>query len=176
MIPLRAICLLMLAAPLPGGAAENATAPVEGAVVLDLGTAAVKKANLRRGWSTPEGIPGRRINWTNRMEADIAVTLAAPADRDVEITAFPFYIMGRRQRAGLFVNNRFAGDWVYGETPDFETHRVRVPAALWREGDNILTLRVAYIGRNPGFDKRKLGLKVDSLSILPAAPAPAEGR
>ena len=176
MLLLRAIRLLLLAAPLTGGAAENAAPPPpDGAVVLDLGTAAVKKNHLRRGWSTPEGIPGRRINWTNRMEADIEVTLAAPADREVEVTAFPFYIMGRRQRAGLFVNNRFAGDWVYGETPDFETHRVRVPAALWQEGTNTLTLRVAYIGRNPGRDRRKLGLKVDSLSILPVV-APAEGR
>jgi hypothetical protein len=175
MILPRAICLLLLAAPSPGPAAEGVVPLPDGAVVLDVGTPAVKKAHLRRGWSTPEGIPGRRINWTNRMEADIEVTLAAPADREVEVTAFPFYIMGRRQRAGLFVNNRFAGDWVYGETPDFETHRVRVPAALWQEGTNTLTLRVAYIGRNPGRDRRKLGLKVDSLSILPAA-APAEGR
>ena len=174
MILSRAICLLLLAAPLPGRAAE-AVAPVpDGAVVLDIGTPAVKKANLRRGWSIPEGIPGRLVNWTNRMEADIEVALAAPADREVEVTAVPFFIMGRRQRAGLFVNNRFAGDWVYGEQPGFETHRVRVPAALWKEGVNVLTLRVAYIGRNKGHERRKLGLKVDSVSILPAAPA--EGR
>lgn len=174
MIPPRAICLLLLAAPLPGRAAEAAAPVPDGAVVLDLGTAAVKKANLRRGWSTPENLGGRRVNWTNRMEADIEVALAAPADREVEVTATPFFIEGRRQRAGLFVNNRFAGDWVYGEKPGFETHRVRVPAGLWREGANVLTLRAAYIGRNPGHERRKLGLKVDSVSILPAAPA--EGR
>jgi hypothetical protein len=145
-------------------------------VVLDVGTPAVKKAHLRRGWSTPEGIPGRRINWTNRMEADIEVTLAAPADREVEGHRLSVSTSwAAASRAGLFVNNRFAGDWVYGENPGYETHRVRVPAALWREGTNTLTLRVAYIGRNPGRDRRKLGLKVDSLSILPAAPA-AEGR
>lgn len=132
---------------------------------LDMGTRAVKTVHLRRGWSSPEGVPGRRINWTNRIEADILVSLGPTADRDVEVTAFPFYLQGKRQRAGLFVNHRFVGDWEYADEPAFETHHIHVPATYWKEGENILTLRTGYTGRNPGRDRRKLGLQVDSLVI-----------
>lgn len=156
---------------------EPATSPRAGALLLDLGHREINKAHLGYGWSSPEKIEDRFISWTNRMEADIHIELEAPIDRRVDFLGVPLPHGKKDQRIGLYVNYAFVGEWVVPvEQQTLDWRGVAVPARFWKEGANVLTVRVAHLNKPGSRDKRRLGLKVDKVWIAPVnwPPPPDE--
>ncbi len=121
-------------------------------------------AVLGVGWSRREYIAGRRSRWMIRMEGDIWVELEKTPDMTVHFTAAIPHLDWRRQRIGLFVNNRFLTDWQAPDDHHFHEYTAHVPAAYLREGTNRLTYRVAYRTRI-GRDSRPLALAVDTIEL-----------
>ena len=160
------VCLAMNRAAL---AQEPERSSDPDVLLLDLGHREINQEHLGYGWSSPEKIAGRFISWTNRLEADIRVSPGAVANREVRILSVPLPHGKRNQRIGLYVNHRFVGEWVIPfEQQELTWQGCPVPAAFWREGENILTFRVAHLSKPASRDKRRLGLKVDKVWIAPA--------
>lgn len=131
--------------------------------VLDLGRAG-DDASLGYGWSVRESMKGRSFRWVNRMEADIWLSLDQPQNLMLHMEAAVAWLDWRKQRIGLFVNNRYVTEWAGPDDHPFKTYEAFVPADYWVAGRNRLTLRMAYETRI-GQDSRKLSLAVDRIEL-----------
>lgn len=114
------------------------------------------------GWVEPEVFRGRLICWIGEEEADLTLVCGPPADRTLEITCAPLVIHSALQSVGVFINYRYAGQFVCPPDPRYRVYTVTVPAGLWHEGANILTLRTGYLKTMPP-DPRELGLAVEKI-------------
>ncbi len=147
-------------------AAGMAYEPADDAQVvwkLNIGAGADEEA-LGFGWGSGEPVGGRRARWINRLEGDVRVHLEEPRDLVFRLTASIPHLDWRRQRIGLFINGRFVKDWQAADDHHFHDYTARIPATYFNEGDNRITLRMAYrtrIGRDP----RDLALAVDTIEL-----------
>jgi len=62
------------------------------------------------------------------------------------------------------VNNRYVTEWPCPDDHHFHTYEAHIPAALLRQGENRITLRMAYRHRI-GDDRRRLALAVDRVTL-----------
>ena len=118
------------------------------------------------GWGSPERVHGRVVRWMNGREADLYLACDEPLDRTLEITCAPLLYPFRQQNVGVFINRRYAGEWVCPHKTDFRSYLIEIPADYWIAGTNTLTLRVGYLKRNPP-DRREMGLSVQRIRWWP---------
>jgi hypothetical protein len=160
-------CLLQVVASVVLGVAAAAESfpesPGEGAVLLDLGTMEAK-ANLGYGWSLAEANGGRRYRWIKSLEAQMWVDLPEAADRTIWVEVASQYLPYTRQVLAVYINRRFAGEWVMDHEPGFDVYRLPVDAERWRTGRNEILLRAAFRVR-VGTDPRELSICVDRILV-----------
>jgi hypothetical protein len=122
------------------------------------------------GWGKPDRYGPERIRWMVELEGDINLPHPVPVQRMfLRIDAIPAYVDWRRQRVGVFVNERYVGEARFRDEPVFHTFTFEVPSRYWRKDNNVITLRAAYKFRI-GQDSRKLALGLKSLSLYLAPP------
>lgn len=139
------------------------SAPGEGDVSLDLGDMGIK-SDLGYGWSLAEQSRDRRYRWMKSLEAQVWVDLPEPTDRTVWVEAASQYLPYTRQVLALYVNRRFAGEWILDHEPGFDVYRLTVDASRWRQGRNEILLRAAYRVQ-VGNDPRKLSVCIDRILV-----------
>ena len=144
-------------------AAESSEAPVLWS--LNVGDVSDDEV-LGFGWSRAEHVGGHRFRWITHLEGDVWAELSAPTDLTFTFTAMIPHLDWRRQRIGLFVNNRFVTDWQAPDDHHFHTYETDIPSAFMKEGRNRITLRMAYKTRI-GQDSRRLSLAVDMMELRP---------
>lgn len=159
-------CCAMLALPHASTGAD-----MERICVATLGEEEGGVAQLGYGWSRPEHGLGRRFRWISELEADIWVDVPHVGDRVFSMTAAIPHLHWRRQRIGLFVNNRYVTEWPAPDDAAFHEYRADLDGRLLEPGRNRITLRMAYRTRI-GRDSRRLALAVEAIALhAPAAEA-----
>lgn len=143
-----------------GWASAQPAAPV---YLLDVGRSD-DEGYLGYGWSRPEGAHGQSFRWIDRFEADVWLPLTEPADLRLSVRAWAAWVEWRRQRIGLFVNNRYVTEWPGPDDAKSYEYEALVPEEYWVAGTNRLTLRMAYRVRL-GKDSRKLALAVEQIEL-----------
>jgi hypothetical protein len=116
------------------------------------------------GWSAPGEVRQRSVRWVDGMEADLVVSLAQPADLELVIEAAQEPVHWRRHQLGVYVNNRFVVALRSPNHGQYHVYRTTVPAAFWRDGENRLTLRMAYRIRI-GEPEYRFGFAVDQVFL-----------
>jgi hypothetical protein len=126
-------------------ACRPSTATSTNGLVIEV-TAPPANVQLGFGWSQPERNEHFSFVWIKHLEADIWVTLDSSSVREIEIKAVPFYLDDRRQRIGLFVNERFIAEWVcpYHARWTLDSYTARIPEGCLISGRNRITLRMSY--------------------------------
>jgi hypothetical protein len=92
------------------------------------------------------------------------VDLPEVADRTIWVEAASQYLPYTRQVLAVYVNRRFAGEWVLDHEPGFDVYRLPVDAVRWRTGRNEILLRAAFRVR-VGADPRELSVCVDRILV-----------
>lgn len=114
------------------------------------------------GWSYAEG----NHRWVTELEADIYVDLETPENLTIHIKMAVAYLAWRNQRVGLFINNRYVGEWAGPEDAESHSYEMMIPKRFWQAGTNRITLRSAYTARI-GEDRRRLALRVERIELSP---------
>lgn len=118
------------------------------------------------GWSHAERHRDGAFRWIEHMEADIwTEQVHLPGDLQFRMEAAVAHLSWRRQRVGLFINNRLIHEWVSPDDHLFHEYAYMVPSDVWRIGRNRITLRAAYRTRI-GRDRRYLTLAVRELAFI----------
>lgn len=114
-------------------------------LVIDVGEERAP-AQLGFGWGQPERNDERSFAWIRHLEADLWVQIEAPGAAEIEVLAAPYYVPDRRQKLGLFVNDRFVAEWTFAhrEGWHFESLRAHIPKGYLKAGRNRITLRTSY--------------------------------
>lgn len=129
------------------------------------------REHLGFGWSRREPILGRWARWISHLEADVWFVPQSPVtDMVLCVSAAPLYLDWKRQNIGVFINNRFLGEWLCPDSPGFREYRMTIPAQFLTPSTNRLTLRMGYRRRiRP--DRRELSLAVERIVFAPIAPS-----
>ncbi len=109
------------------------------------------------GWQIDEASEG--VAWSLVREASLRLPLLAPADAQLELELVPppGLAAGGQQRVCVRLNDRALGEL---ELDSGRTrHALSTPAAAWRRGDNVLSLRGSLVGRNDQGKNVFLGLR-----------------
>ena len=146
---------------------------------LDVGSPA-DEGHVGYGWSRGERNPERSFRWIRALEADATLMVNNVAEDDTDgvfhlaVLAAPYYVEGKRQNVGVFVNNTYVDEWVCDDGPDYHTYGVDIPKDMLKPGPNRLTLRMGYRQKPHRGDTRRLALAVDRIVVeyrtLAAAP------
>lgn len=122
-----------------------ATAALGDSLVIDAGEDGAP-AGFGFGWGRPERNNERSFVWIRHLEADLWVQIATPGAAEIEVLAAPYYVPDRRQKLGLFVNDRFVAEWTFAhrEGWHFESLRAHIPKGYLKAGRNRITLRTSY--------------------------------
>lgn len=162
-------CLLLLvvaafvvsAVPCHGGVSFP-TNNVDGDLLLDIGDHA-SKPNLGFGWGRGERGASGHFRWIWRMEADLFFELETARDAELWINAAVLYLPYRRQVIAIYVNGKYATEWICADDSGFLDYRVDLSGDLFKAGRNTVTLRMGY--RKRGNDDRDLSLAVDRVLL-----------
>ncbi len=175
MIPFRAkltcplSCLLLSAAMLgcarlPDEPAAPPPPPPEERTLARIEPNRAGEGQLGFGWSKRERGP-RAFRWVERMEADLYFELEEGiAEAELWISAAPHWLNWKRQRLAVYVNGRFAAEWLFPESPDFQTFHAVLPSGILQEGKNVVTLRAGYKVQQ-GRDPRELSVAVGDVVV-----------
>ena len=139
------------------------TNALPGDVLVDVGSMEAKQ-QLGYGWSLAETNEGRTYRWMKSVEALLSVEVDTPAAAELWLEASPLYLPYTRQVVAVYVNRKFAGEWICADQSGFAAYRMDIPAQLLKAGQNELILRAAY-RRSVGPDSRELSLCVDKLLL-----------
>lgn len=162
MRPMRLLsCILVLAAcALNAGAAE---------LMIDAGIPEARE-HLGYGWGGDERARGGRFAWIKELEGDVWFDLDSVADTEIVIRAVPYYVATKKQRVGLYINNRFVDEWIcrHNSKWSYDSYTIAVPAKFLQQGRNRMTLRMGYHARS---NRRFHALAVESIVIRSPLPA-----
>ncbi len=146
-----------------GGAATAVSAGAE--LIHEIVPGAVAEADwIGRGWSHAETNPERTFRWMIAMEADLYWDWTEPEAVTLTLITGIAHQPYRRQRIGLFINNRYVTEWLAKDDSAFHAYTTAVPAVYWQSGPNRITLRAAYTTRL-GADRRSLAVAVERLQF-----------
>lgn len=104
------------------------------------------------GWGRDENDGKRSFAWIREIEGDVWFQVDEPREAELELTAAPYHLDRIRQSVGVFINNRFAMEWMLPHIPGmhFSTFTGRAPSGLFSNGLNRITLRMGYTADHRG--------------------------
>jgi len=142
---------------------EFPTDQADGDIFFDIGSMNAKPS-LGFGWSNAESSGSRNYRWITHHEGDVHFELQGVRDIELWVESQPLFLIYMRQVVAVYINNRFAGEWMCVPAHEFEVTRLEIPARFLREGANTLTFRSAYRAQ-VGTEKRELSLCVDRILL-----------
>jgi hypothetical protein len=124
-------------------------------------------AVLGFGWGDRGQVRGESVRWVDRLEADVIFESVGGGDREIVVRAAQEPVHWRRHRIGVWVNNQYVGEMPTSKDRRFIDYRFLVTENLLREGENTLTLRMAYRIRI-GEPKYRFSLAINRIDLFPA--------
>jgi hypothetical protein len=111
---------------------------------------------------------GRAYRWVTRLEIDMELELEQPDDYVFLMHAAIPHLGWRRQRLALYINNRFATEWLTEPNAHFHPYSALIPHHFWRSGENRITLRGAYRTR-AGAKQHQASMAIESVRLAPSS-------
>ncbi len=116
------------------------------------------------GWQRPEQDPfGTRFRWTSAPEASLLVALARRARFRVTVRASRAVLSPGGDRVSLIVNGTLVGEAALSRS--WQSHEWPTSIEHWREGFNVVALRVNSLFSPGAGDGRQLGVAVSEVRL-----------